>query len=152
MKVTKNRNLKKIEVLSEQDEFSLIQVLNRKYAVYLNGRFFRFKVITDTEAAYLTVTLLSRDEKFFYPVEARIAHRDQGIEPKEAVFLTLDYIDIYFDEYFKGQENTYLPVDWTAYSFEGSELELKAQVRNKRAEDLADQIIQGNIKPDDIQL
>ena len=147
MKLTRGKKLKKIEVLTKEEEFSLIQILNRKYAVYLNGRFFRLNLSVDTEAAYATVTLLSQDEAFFYPVDARIAHKDQEVDPKNAVLLLLDYIDIYFDEYFREQENTFLPLDWTAYTFEDVELEMKAQVRNKKAESLADQIIAGKVDP-----
>ena len=126
--------------------------MNRKYAVYLNGRFFRLELKIDTEAAYATVVLLSKDESFYYPVDARIAHKDQEIDPKTSVLMLLDYIDIYFDEYFREQENAFLPLDWTAYSFEGAELEMKAQVRNRNAENLADQIISGQVDPKDLDL
>lgn len=152
MKISTTESLKKIEVMSKEDEFSLIQILNRKYAVYLKGRFFRLSVSADNFAAYVTVTLLSQDESFYYPVEARVAHKDQGIEPKEAVFAVLDYIDIYFDEYFREAENTFLPVDWTTYTFEDMELDLKAQVKNKKAEDLASQILSGDLPASEVSL
>ena len=152
MKLNRGEKLKKLEVLTKEEEFSLIQILNRKYAVYLNGRFFRLDLKVDTEAAYATVTLLSKDESFYYPVDGRIAHKDQEIDPKTSVLMLLDYVDIYFDEYFREQENTFLPLDWTAYTFEDAELEMKAQVRNKQAESLADQIISGKIDPKDLEL
>jgi hypothetical protein len=152
MPVNKNSHIKNIELLTKEDEFSLIQILNRKYAVYLNGRFFRLNVKANTETAFVTVTLLSQDESFFYPVEARIAHRDQELEAKEAVLLTLDYIDIYFDEYFRESENTFLPLDWTAYTFEDAEIELKAQVKNKKSESLADQLLSGELKSSELEL
>ena len=152
IKLHRGEKLKSLEVLTKEEQFSLIQIMNRKYAVYLNGRFFRLELRTDTEAAYATVTLLSKDESFYYPVDARIAHKDQEIDPKTSVLMILDYVDIYFDEYFREQENTFLPLDWTAYSFEGTELEMKAQVRNKNAETLADQIISGQVDPKDLDL
>jgi hypothetical protein len=152
MKLQRGEKLKKLEVLTKEEEFSLSQIMNRKYAVYLNGRFFRLDLKIDYEAAYATVTLLSKDESFYYPVDARIAHKDQEIDAKTSVLMLLDYVDIYFDEYFREQENTFLSLDWTAYSFEGTELEMKAQVRNKHAETLADQIISGKVDPKDLDL
>lgn len=134
----------KNEILSKQEEFSLIQILNRKYAVYLNGRFFRLEIESDKEACFISVTLQSSDQSFFYPVKVRATLRDKEASAKDVVFTILDYLDHYFEAYFVDGESTYLPIDWSPYSFEGIDFDLKGQVENKKLTNLADQILAGS--------
>ena len=150
MTIKNKAKFAKISVLSKEEEFSLIQILNRKFAVFLNGRFFSLNLNVNEQSAYITVTLQSNDGEYFYPVEARVAYKDQDATAKDSVLIILDYIDIYFDEYFKNNEEVYLPLDWSGYKFEELEFDLKAQVKNKKVESLADALIAGDLSPKDL--
>lgn len=143
MRIKGSKSLKDLDVIARDEQMDLINILNRKYAVYLKDRSFHINVSANSETAYVNVTLKNEDESFFYPIESRIIHCEQGIKPRESVLLLIDYIDIYFEEYFKDDEDTYLPLDWSSYSFEGHEFEMKAQVKNKKAEDQADLLLAG---------
>ena len=62
---------------------------------------------------------------------------------KDAVLFLLDYIDCYFEEFFKEDENVFLPIDWSEYSFDEVPFQLKGQILNLHVEDLADRILSG---------
>jgi hypothetical protein len=64
--------------------------------------------------------------------------------------LLLDFIDVYFEEFFHDRQDTWLPIDWAGFNFEGFEFELKGQVLNKRTEELADLFLEGKINRDEV--
>ena len=57
-------------------------------------------------------------------------------------------MDIYFDEYFKGEEDVYIPIDWTEYTFENLSFKMRGQVRNLKMESLADEILENPVQVD----
>jgi hypothetical protein len=139
------------EKLSVVEIAELTHILDRKHAAYLEDRFFSIKVESDDYKANVVVTLQNADSSFYYPVEGRISCKSQNLSGKEGSLLILDFIDVYFEEFFREDQNTWLPIDWAGYNFEGFEFQLKGQKLNKQTEDLADLFLDGKIEMDQLK-
>lgn len=131
----------KIAVLTEEERFNLSKILNTKYASYLEGRF--FEIIAESASDYVnaTVTLRNSTDRFHYPVEGRMVYREQNLSPKDAALFLIDYIDFYFDEFFK-EADVYLTIDWSKHKFENKEFFMKGQILNLEGERLADEFLE----------
>jgi hypothetical protein len=140
------------EKMSAIEIAELTHILDRKHAGFLDDRFFSIKVESDDYKSNVIVTLRNADSSFYYPVEGRIACKSQELSGKEGALLILDFIDVYFEEFFREGQNTWLPIDWAGYNFEGFEFELKGQRLNKQTEDLADLFLEGKIGIDQLKM
>jgi hypothetical protein len=118
----------------------LCTVLHYKYSAFLDGR--RFTLTWDTEEGWhVVLTLASVDERFVYPVEARMLPKGSL---REGLSFLIDMLDQYYDAYFK--EEAYLPLDWAAYEDEGKEFFMRGQILNLYAERLGDALLgQGGV-------
>lgn len=128
-------------VLSNSELSEVIKILNLKYAAYLKDRFFDVKLSADNRASLVTVLLRDPSGKFYYPVEAKGFHFNQETSSKGLALLALDYIDLYFQEFFESDELTFLPIDWTEYQCEGIDFLLKGQILNLQAEEEAAKLL-----------
>lgn len=129
--------------LSPAEVSDLVRIMTIKYSTQLARRSFELTTKVDSVGAYVTTTLSNADRSFVYPVEGRMVHKEQNIAPKEAQLLLIDYIDHYFSEYFHEDEKVFLPIDWCTYTYETVELQLRGQVVNQKAQDQADELLQG---------
>ncbi|NRA44980.1 MAG: hypothetical protein HRU09_08510 [Oligoflexales bacterium] len=134
--------------LSMEERMELERIMNIKYASKLMGRLFTITSHHDTAASFVKVTLLKNDESFYYPIEGRIEHKSQNLSAKEASLLLIDYIDSYFDEFLREDENVFVPIDWSEFSYEGFTLSLRGQIQDLKSESIADQILaEGKVLP-----
>lgn len=127
----------KLPILAEQELLDLTKIMNLKYAPALNGRFFSIETSKDAMGIYADVTMQSPDSRFYYPVSARMTH-SQPVSEHEGALLLLDYCDLYFAEYLR-DDAILLPIEWTNYSFEGIDFQLRGQISNLMVEGLADE-------------
>ena len=125
---------------AECDEVA--SLMDRKYASYMKQRYFEAAVRRDSQGVYAKVTLRNKNGSYFYPVEGRIAHEEHEMSDRDAAFFLLDYIDQYFDEYFKEDGGVYLPIDWADYEWDGVALQLKGQILNLEVERMADELLE----------
>lgn len=130
-----------ISPLNDEERTELERIMNIKYASKLNDRLFSIKAHQDKASSFVTVTLLKTDESYFYPVEGRVEHKSQNLSAREACLMLLDYIDSYFDEFLREDENVFIPIDWSEFSFEGFTLSLRGQILDLKSESLADKIL-----------
>lgn len=128
-------------VLNEAELKEFASLLNRKYASMIHERHFEVVMAKDARGVYATVTLRNPSGSYFYPVEGRVAHDDHEMSVRDACSFLLDYIDSYFEEYFRGGGEVYLPIDWSDYEHEGVVLQLKGQILNLEVERMADEIL-----------
>jgi len=126
------------------------KLLERKHAAWLRDRSFEASVTLQGDDVYGTVTLRNPSGSFFYPVEGRIAGRAQGITHRDAGELLLDFIDSYFDEYFRSEGETLLPIDWADYEVDSRQLQVKGQIFDLVLEKLADDLIAGREIPEGV--
>jgi hypothetical protein len=118
------------------------QMMGRKYTRFMNERYFEATMRRDGRGVYAKVTLRNQSGSYYYPVEGRLAHAEHEMSDRDAAFFLLDYIDSYFDEYFRGDGGVYLPIDWADYEWEGVPLQLKGQILNLEIERMADDLLE----------
>jgi hypothetical protein len=126
-------------ILSQEERESVIAQLSRMHTHELDNRFFEVVTSFDDLGVYVTVTLRDQRGSFFYPVEARIAYQRSGLSKPESCYLLLEIIDEYLDEYLK--DGVFLPIDWSDYTYEGHEVQLKGQILNLEVEGQAEEFL-----------
>jgi len=131
--------------LPEEIHTNLEALLNKKYAIFLDKRIFSISSsLTDAEIR-VCVTLHDDKHSFHYPVEARInPDPEEMTEQQTAVFL-IDYIDLYFEQYFEEGEELLLPIAWAKHHYEAVEFELRGQIQNKYLEEQADKLLENQL-------
>lgn len=129
-------------LMTEQESLDLTKILNLKYGSYLKERFFLINFHEEDSGIFASMTLRNQNRSFFYEVEARAASKDMAaLKSREALFILLDYIDLYFAEYFKEEENSYISIDWSEQSFENLTFQMRGQVRDLNSELMADELL-----------
>ena len=126
-----------------RDEISdLTKILSIRYGQFLNGRFFSIIHEEHDSFSEAKIILENNDQSFVYPVEGRMQRSPKsGFGHREAVMMLLDFMSSYFEEYFENDENTFIPLDWKEFNFEGKSLHLRGQVRNLKQEKAADALL-----------
>ena len=134
--------------LTEQEATSLAAQLNRKNVYNLEGKLFTVSGKVVDPLVEVKVVLKNADESFYYPVEARMEFGKEDKTAREAALFLIDYIDVYFEEYFEQDGELLLPINWTAHEYDAVNFELKGQVLNMKLERWADQLIgQADLDP-----
>lgn len=129
--------------VSREESIQLAQIMNLKYAAARRQRYFSIKAAVDGPWATISVVLESADQSFYYPVDGRVLYKTENIDAKSAILLMADYIDAYFEEFFREDENVFIPIDWSHFQFEGINLQLKGQVLNLVHEQAAEELLAG---------
>lgn len=131
-------------VLTDDVQLELAQQLNKKFQVWRGERSFLIESFREFGAVLVHVTLRNADESFDYPVEARIDFAAEEMDAQEAALFLIDYIDLYFSEFFEEDEGLFIPIDWSPYEYEAIEFEMRGQIHNRVIERMADEILAGN--------
>lgn len=147
--MTLDTGMTKPAFVSEKECKDIALLMQRKYAGFIAERYFDVAVTKDVVGVHAKVTLRNESGSFFYPVEGRISHQDTDLAPRESALFLLDYMDGYFDEYFREGGDCYLPIDWAEYESDGVPLQLKGQIYNLVVEKMADEFLAGNGALDD---
>ena len=119
----------------------LAEAMNGKYAAFLAGRCFAITAEEIDGALHVTTLLRNSDESFYYPVATRIDYKAEELSLHQAFMFLVDYIDSYFEEYLTEDDDLFLPIDWTHHQYEATDFQIKGQILNKKAEDLADKLL-----------
>ena len=128
--------------MANEELKELEQILNLRYAQYLSNRFFEISSNVDgIGLVQVKVLLQNTEQSFYYPIEARLDSKDQNISPEQATLVMIDYIDYYFAEYFKEDENVLIPIDWSEFALDGVKFQMRGEIRNLRYELAADEIL-----------
>lgn len=117
-------------------------LMARKFAAWIGARYFIADIRYESQAVTVKITLRDKDGQFVYPVEGRIMTTAQDLGAQEGAELLIDFIDSYFEEYLKSGGETFLPIDWSAYDFDGRELQVRGQIVNEHLEKLADEFLE----------
>jgi len=130
--------------ISETELNELSSLLNRKHASFLGERRFSIKADLDGDGIFVDVVLRNEDETYFYPVSTRIDLSQEELNAKDAALFLIDFVDLYFDDYFDGGESVFLPIDWTDFQYDAVNFQMKGQIINQRLESMADQLLQNS--------
>lgn len=138
LEISKNKK----ELMSEKEILDLTKILNLKHGAYLKDRSFQISYCENANEILSSLLLANPDKSFFYQVETKVSQKEAAkISSREALLITLDYVDLYFAEYFKEEEDVFIPIDWFDVSFEDLDFQMRGQVRNLHCEFLADELL-----------
>lgn len=121
------------------NNYEVANIFESNYFNNLKDRFFSAEIQFIDNMLQLTLTLKNQDESFFYPVTARMNVSGQEIDVKNARQLLIEFIDAYFEEFFREGEQVYLPIEWGSFELNGYSLQAKGQILNNKLERLADE-------------
>lgn len=134
--------------LSQVECNDLADMMQQKYGLYLDGRSFEVTAETQPADVVLVKALLrNEDDSFHYPVEARMKYKTEEMSPREAAIFLIDYLDVYFEEYFE-DDSLFLPIDWSDHVYCGTEFQVRGQIFNLKVEKMADELLKKNEKYD----
>jgi hypothetical protein len=119
----------------------LAMMFEQKYGAWLGQRFFEVESHVDGPVLASKIIIRNADKSFFYPIEGRMMFAEQNLKVDDAREFLLDFMDAYVKEYLSGGEETYLAIDWSTYTCDGVELQLRGQVLNYKIEELGDQLL-----------
>jgi hypothetical protein len=125
-------------MLTDTAKEKLVDLLTRKYRSYIGGKFFTVNAEPHMGGVAVSVILRNQSRSYFYPVEARIRHGEANLTETEAALFLVDYIDVYFDEFFRAGGEVYLPIDWADFTYGGKTFQLRGQILNLELEQMAD--------------
>lgn len=131
------RDPKELTLTTDETQ-ELAATMGRKYASFLNERFFEIEAKFDGQGVYVTVLLRNDSGSFYYPVEGRIADSDHHMTRHQAGLFLLDYVDSYFEEFFRENGEVYLPIDWATFDWDGTQVQVRGQILNLELEEMAD--------------
>ena len=141
---------KKKEQIAWRDRFLSPEEVAQKEAVFTERFISYFKSDENIsiegyfsqETLYITLSLANWEQTYYYPVSTSISLKDNpGLTEEDARLCLLDFIGEYFDEFFNTERGSFLPIDWTPYSFDGKKMYAKGQIINKKLEKEADDIL-----------
>lgn len=129
-----------MEFVTNEDCQELAETMVKKYRIAMKDRTFSIRASVQGKGTYVTVLLANADQSYYYPVEGRLMHGAEEMEPTEAALFLIDYIDNYFEEYlYEEDEQIYLPIDWTDHEYEATNFQIRGQIVNKKLENMADE-------------
>jgi len=129
-------------LLTEQEVLDLTKILNLKNGSYLKDRVFKMDFCESESELLASITLMNSQKTFFYQVESKAFLRELGdFSSKDSLLIMFDYMDLYFEEFFREEENLFIPIDWSDREFEGLSFQMRGQVRNLHCEFLADELL-----------
>lgn len=131
MSLWKDRFLKAEEIAAMEDVF------REKYLTkFKDDEDILFEGYFSENTLFITAIFKNHEETFYYPFETSINSEDNpSLKDAEARLLLLDFIDEYFESFFKSERNTFIPIDWTSFKFKDNELYARGQIVNKKVED-----------------
>lgn len=123
----------------------LERLLRAKHGMYLdqNQRSFSLQAQAEGNTIIAVLTLRNLDQSFVYPVYAKVDDWKNDFESEiDAFYFLVDYIDIYFEEFFESEDTLFLPINWAKHSYVAIDVWVKGQIINLKVERLGDELLE----------
>jgi len=143
---TKTNTKKTKPLLSPAYKKKLLDALRTRHARFLKpGEEFSCQ---DGEIAHdawtLSVLFQNRSRTLYLPIDmAVVAADNEKLNDEEARDVLVDFIDFFFDEYFRESRNVTLPIDWERLTFGEYTIRARGWERNIALEEAADKLLSG---------
>lgn len=122
-------------VWTEEEILSIKKLLDKKHLVYLEDEEFIIEVGSTKDQVQLKVSLIKKDKSNYYPIECVfVKETTSEFKETEIAFKMLDYLDVYWSNYFSEERNMFIPLDWSKHEFEGIHFYIRGFVRNLQLE------------------
>lgn len=134
----------KASTIWSADELKLIEKsFVKKHSAYLENETFTIVAEQSKEQVQIKIVLQKIDLSVVYPIECVfVKELHQKVDSQKIAMLMLDYLDVYWTEYFAEDREVFLPIDWSKHDFEGLSLYMRGFIRNLNAENQADAFLQ----------
>ena len=95
--------------------------------------------------------LAAADRSFVYPVDCRVEVKRHRLREAQAKELLLDFLGHFFGLFLDQRHEPFTGPKWESVDFAGTELWIRGQVRDERADSAADQMLEDAARagPDD---
>lgn len=132
------------ELLPAARTRAVAQALTDRHGAMLRNERFRVEGRVEEESAFVTFTLYNTEGTFEYAMEAALPIPEHGGLTADACLeLCLDFLDWYLGEYFRGDREDLLPLDYQPHRFGEHDVYARGTLRNPTLEDAADAILRG---------
>ena len=141
-----------LEFLSKEELRNLGNLLTERFQIFLEEESFDLEMRALEDCLQIRVCLSKNNELMKYPVECVSFYKDHAYEStvdEEARLSNLatsgmDCILYYFEEYFRENRDLFLPLNWTSYEQENSDISvvLRGFVRQSKLENEADAFLE----------
>ena len=134
------------KLMTDEFETKFLSELTRKSMPFLrSGERFVVGDHSIEEGAWsLTVTFHNTDRSLFLPVELGVvASENPRLNNDEARDVMVDFVDYFFERYFRDAREVTLPIDWGTVPFGEFTLRARGWEKNLRLEELADRLLAG---------
>ncbi|MGY3803167.1 hypothetical protein ACWNT8_03770 [Pigmentibacter ruber] len=121
-----------------EEKFKIETLLNKKHSLYLENEIFTLEAEKSKEQIQIKFSLNKKDNSFHYPIECVYIKESINENEQEIALNIIDYLDIYWANYFNEERNVFIPIDWSKHEFEGKFFYLRGFVRNLSLENEAD--------------
>jgi hypothetical protein len=126
------------------------QSLLTRYGRFLQpGEVFRVTGTSELDAWTLQVVFENEDRSTHLPIDlALLASENPQSTDDGARDTLIDFVDYFFDRYFRGARHITLPIDWTEYPFGELRVRARGWEKNLKLEEAADRILAGESAED----
>lgn len=130
-------------IFSKEETKKICDHMTAKFAPFLNGDFFQLESGYQGHQHQIRLTLMNRDQSFFYPIEAICIGDDEqkDLSSQDIGLLMVEYLILYFEEFLSEDRNVYLPIDWSVHHSDDITFFVRGFVRNIKSEKLADELL-----------
>ena len=126
-------------VWSNEEIVNIKKLLSKKHLLYLENETFEIDSGTLSDQIQICISLIKNDKSTYYPIECIfIKESNHSIKETEIAFTMLDYVDLYWENYFSEERNVFIPLDWSKHEFEGVSFYMRGFVRNLHLESQAE--------------
>lgn len=131
-------------IFNSLEKKNICDFLNHKFSFFLKSENFDFQAGYKGDQIQLKLILANHDESFFYPIEAIFVQDDdsnQKLSPHNTALLILEYLELYFNDFFSENREVYLPIDWSMHQHNNVKFFLRGFIRNLKMEKIADEFL-----------
>jgi hypothetical protein len=136
------KNNKLTATWPEDELFKVTKLLNKKHMIYLENEHFEIESSFDQNQVQLCISLTKKDMSKSYPIECVfIKETNQSYQNSSIALTMLDYLDIYWTNYFSEERTVFVPLDWSKHEFEGLNFYIRGFIRNLDLETNANEFL-----------
>ncbi len=126
----------------------ILELMGQRHGSALRGERFSVEGRIEGDTLRARVTLASQDRTYVYTMDAAVkVDPKKNLDVVAGLDLCLDFLDWYLGEFFRGEREVLLPLDWQPHRFGEHEVHARGDLKNEVLDDLADAWLRGD-KPD----
>lgn len=117
------------------------KLLNKRHSVYLENESFEIESGSSHNQVQISVSLKKNDNTACYPIECVFIKETGDVKESEIAMKMIDYLDIYWTNYFSEERNVFIPLDWSKHDFEGIMFYIRGFIRKPQLETYANNLL-----------